>query len=254
MAPPKFDKTHWSSLWSVSPNMSLYVALTGNHPGHSRPQKLGELVGVRFTKSQQNAEGKTPPSFVLSVVPLPSRDTASRDVDHPTVPEQVCYIVKEDLYHHFTNTGWNTHPALLAAASKARSSNNQGKWFKEFVKNNLQSVYNAELSFTSSPSGEAQTGTPGSVDVGASVPSTPHNSDRRPPVTPLIPAAFPPPRPTATPPPAAQGATGGGLPPRRLHAGVFVRMCCARTIIAYDLVYRNPKKHPQKLKHTPIFI
>lgn len=224
MAPPVFDRSHWSFLWSISPNMSLYTVPTASHPGQARPFKLGEVVGVKYTKAQKDKDGNTPPSFLLAVLLPPSKDDESQDVDHPTPPEQVWYIVQEDLYQDFTNAGWRTHPQLLAAAAKARSSTNQGKWFKDFVKNNLLSDYNADNSFQQSPTGPARTASSGRVEVGASAPRTPNASSSRPQGAGTLPAAFP--APPSQPFPllsGSPGAAGGRVAAVPQPAGLFVR-------------------------------
>ena len=235
--------------------MSLYTVPTTSHPGQARPGKLGEVVGVKYTKAQKDTEGNSPPSFLVCVLLHNSKEDASQDVDNPTPPEQMWFIVREELYMDFTNAGWQTHPQLLAAAAKARSTNNQGKWFKDFVKHNLLTDYNPENSFQQSPTGPARTSSSGRVEVGASAPRTPNASSSRPQPAGTIPAAFP--APPAQPFPLlspSPGAAGGRVTAARPPAGLFIRLCLARTKFADDCLYRNPPKHPQKTQHTPIFI
>ena len=252
MAPPAFDRSHWSFAWSVSPNMSLYTAATTSHPGQSRPNKLGEVVAARFTKAQKDEAGNSPPSFLLSVLYTPDRD-ASQDVDNPPPREQVWFIVQESLYTDFTNVGWQTHPQLVAAAARARSSNNHGKWFKEFVKNNHCTDYDAELSFQPTPSGETQTSTPSRVVVGSSAPLTPNPSNSRPQVTPGVfpAAALPPPSQPQSIISASQEAAVGRAPAARSPMGVCPRVCSARAKIVDDNLYRKPPNHPQISHYTP---
>jgi hypothetical protein len=253
MPVPPFDRTHWSQAWSISANMSLYTLPDASHPGHSRPRKIGEVVAAKWTKSQQNEEGNSPPSFFLSVLEVSnSKGSAeSQDLDNLTHQEPVWYIVQEDYYQVFTNAGWTTHPELLAASAKSRSTTNQGKWFKDFVKGNLLHVYDPELSTANS---QPRTPQGGQVAVGSFTPLTPNpNSSRLSALVP-IPTAFPPPaRPSSLLSPQSVAA-GASVSLDLLAAGMFPRTCVCRTKIRYQIVYRNPLKHPRISYHPPIFI
>ena len=253
MPPPPYDRTHWSEPWSISANMSLYTLPDAAHPGHARPRKIGEVVAARWTKSQPNDEGESPPSFYLSVLAVSnSKGSAdSQDVDNLTHPQPVWFIVQEDYYQVFTNDGWTTHPQLLEASAKSRSSTNQGKWFKDFVKANQQQLYDPELSTLNS---QPQTPQAGQVAVGSSTPHTPNPSNSRSSSLLPLPTAFPPLAKSSSllsPQPAAAGAS---VALQLLAAGMFPRTCVCRTKIRHQIVYRNPLKHPRISYHPSIFI